>query len=57
MSNTRQVLLYPKIACQLFDAFVGSVPMYGTEIWGFTKGTSKEKVHISSEKSFFPSNF
>ena len=46
MSNTRQVLLSPKIACQLFDVFVGSVLMYGTEMWGFTKETSIEKVHL-----------
>ena len=45
-SNTRQVLLSPKIVCQLFDVFVGSVLMYGTEIWGFTKETSIEKVHL-----------
>ena len=45
MSNT-QVPLTPKVACQLFDVFVGSVLMYGAEIWGFTKETSIEKVHL-----------
>ena len=53
MSNTRQVLLSPKIACQLFDVFVGSVLMYGTKIWGFTKATSIEKVHLKFCKNFF----
>ena len=33
------MLLSPKIACQLFDVIVGSVLMYGTEIWDFTKET------------------
>ena len=46
MSNTRQVLLSPKIACQLFDVFVGSVLMYGTEIWGFTKETSVKSFFL-----------
>ena len=44
MSNTCQVLISPKIAHQLFDVFIGSVLMYGTEIWGFSKETSIEKV-------------
>ena len=46
MSNTRQLLLSPKIACQLFDVFVGSVLEYVTETWGVTKETSIEKVHL-----------
>ena len=37
ISNTRQVLLSTKIAYQLFDVFVRSVLMNGTEMWGFTK--------------------
>ena len=46
MSNTRQLLLSPKIACQLFDVFVGPVLVYGTETWGFIKETSIEKFHL-----------
>ena len=46
MSNTRQMLLSPKIACQLFDVSVGSVLMYGTKLWGFTKETSIERLHL-----------
>ena len=33
----RQLRIKPSTACQLFDAFVGSILSYGSEIWGITK--------------------
>ena len=38
--------LQPKILCQLFDAFVGSIIEYGCEIWGFTKSKELERIHL-----------
>ena len=35
--NTKKYSLSPKVMCQLFDAFVGSVLNYSCEIWGFGK--------------------
>lgn len=32
--------------CQLFDAFVGATLNYGCEIWGFSKATEIERVHL-----------
>ena len=31
---------------QLFDAFVSSIITYGCEIWGFTKSTQLERIHL-----------
>ena len=36
----------PNILCQLFDAFVGSILSYSSEVWGFTKSNEIEKVHL-----------
>lgn len=36
----------PKILCQLFDSFVGSVLNYSSEIWGFTKSKEIERIHL-----------
>ena len=38
----RQLRIKPSTACQLFDAFVGSILSYSSEIWGITK--SKEYI-------------
>jgi len=38
--------LKPNILCQLFDAFVGFVLSYGSEIWGFGKSKTMERVHL-----------
>jgi exonuclease III len=38
--------LKPKILCQLFDAFVGSILNYASEIWGFTKSKEIERIHL-----------
>ena len=35
----------PKLLCQLFDAFVGSVLSYSVDVWGFTKCKEIERVH------------
>ena len=36
----------PKLYCQLFDAFVGSVLSYSSEVWGFRNCRSIENIHI-----------
>ena len=36
----------PKIFCQLFDAFVGSILNYASEVWGFTKSDDIERIHL-----------
>ena len=38
--------LKPKILCQLFDAFVGSILKYASEIWGFTKSKDIERINL-----------
>ncbi|XP_052255506.1 uncharacterized protein LOC127861165 [Dreissena polymorpha] len=38
--------LKPKTLCQLFDAFVGSILNYASEIWGFTKSKEIERIHL-----------
>ena len=38
--------LKPKVLCQLFDAFVGSILSYGSEIWGYTKSKEIERIHL-----------
>ena len=32
--------------CQLFDAFVGRILNYSSEIWGFSKSKEIERVHL-----------
>ena len=44
--NTKKYSLSPKVMCQLFDAFVGSVLNYSCEIWGFGKSKVIERVHL-----------
>ena len=36
----------PKILCQPFDAFVGSILSYSCEVWGFNKCKNIEKIHL-----------
>jgi len=31
---------------KLFDAFVGSILSYSSEVWGYTKSKEKERVHL-----------
>ncbi|MCG8035193.1 MAG: hypothetical protein JAZ03_23855 [Candidatus Thiodiazotropha taylori] len=44
--NCKKLPLKPKILCQLFDAFVGSILLYASEIWGFSKSKEIERVHL-----------
>ena len=44
--NTKKYSLSPKVMCQLFDAFVGSVLNYSCEIWGFGISKVIERVHL-----------
>ena len=37
----------PNVLCQLFDAFVGSILSYSSEVWGYTKSKEIERVHLS----------
>ena len=37
LAKLRTHKLQPKTMCQLFDAFVGSILSYGSEMWGFSK--------------------
>ena len=36
----------PNVLCQLFDAFVGSILSYSSEVWGYTKSKEIERVHL-----------
>jgi len=47
MANCYTFDLKPNILCQLFDAFVGSVLSYGSEIWVFGKSKTIERVHLT----------
>ena len=44
--NCKKLPLKPKILCQLFDSFVGSILLYALEIWGFSKSKELERVHL-----------
>ena len=44
--NTKNYSLTPKVMCQLFDAFVGSILSYSSEVWGFGKCKSIERIHL-----------
>ena len=46
LKNCSKIKLKPKILCQLFDSFVGSVLSYGSEIWGYTKSKDLERIHM-----------
>jgi hypothetical protein len=34
------------MACQLFDAFVGTILNYSSEVWGYTKSKEVERIHL-----------
>lgn len=44
--NCKKFDLKPRILCQLFDAFVGSILNYSCEIWGYTKSKEIERIHL-----------
>ena len=46
LSNTRGYHLSPKVMCQLFDAFVGSILSLTSEVWGFGNCKSIERIHL-----------
>ena len=45
--NCKRYPMKPTILCQLFDAFVGSILSYSSEVWGFTKSKEIERVHLN----------
>jgi len=46
LSKCNDYDLKPKILCQLFDAFVGSILNYASEVWGYTKSKELERIHL-----------
>ena len=38
--------LKPKLLCQLFDSFVGSILSYSSEVWGYSKSKEIERIHL-----------
>ena len=44
--NYKQYPMKPNVLCQLFDAFVGSILSYSSEVWGHTKSKEIERVHL-----------
>ena len=44
--NCKKVPVKPKVLCQLFDSFVGSILNYACEIWGCTKSKELERIHL-----------
>ena len=47
MINCRKYNMKPKILCQLFDAFVGSILSYASEVWGYSKSNEIERIHLT----------
>ena len=43
---TKKYSLSPKVMCQLFDAFDGSILDYLCEVWGFGKSKVLERIHL-----------
>ena len=52
LSKLRQLRIKPTTACQLLDAFVGSILSYGSEIWGITKSKEIKGIHLKFLKYF-----
>lgn len=44
--NCKEFDLKPKLLCQLFDSFVGSILSYSSEVWGYTKSKDIERIHM-----------
>ena len=44
--NTKKYCLKPKVLCQLFDAFVGYILSFSSEVWGFGKCKEIERVQL-----------
>lgn len=46
LNHCKKLKLSPKTLCELFDAFVGSILCYSSELWGFKKYQQIENLHI-----------
>ena len=46
LTNLKNYSCKPKVALQLFDAFVSSIITYSCELWGFLKCSELEKLHL-----------
>ena len=46
VSNLKCYDTKPKLALQLFDSFVSSTIMYGSEVWGFCNSKKLENIHV-----------
>jgi len=46
LANCKKMPLKPKLLCQLFDSFVGSILSYAAEVWGYTKAKEIERIHL-----------
>ena len=46
LSNLKRYNTSPKVALQLFDAFVTPILYYGCEVSGFTNANTLEKLHL-----------
>ena len=41
--NCKRYPMKSNVLCQLFDAFVGSILSYSSEVWGYTKSKGNRK--------------
>ena len=55
--NTKKYCLKPKVLCQLFDAFVGSILNFSSEVWGFGKCKEIERIHLKFCKTLLTVKF
>ena len=46
LHNCKRYPMKPNVLCQLFDAFVGCILSYSSEVWGYTKSKEIERVHL-----------
>ena len=44
--NKKKYCLKPKVLCQLFDTFVGSILNFASEVWSFGKCKEIERIHL-----------
>ena len=49
--NTKKYCLKPKVLCQLFDALVGSILSFSSEVCGFGKCKEIERIHLKFYKT------
>ena len=46
LAKLRMYKVQPKTMRQLFDAFIGSILSYVSEMWGFSKSKEIERIHL-----------